>query len=277
MRALKRNHEWVACLALAAGIGCGSGGARYLATDDGGAGDLASPGSDGGAVDLAAPAPDGGVDLAGPPAVDLAVVPADQAIAKADLAPPPADLAKQQADLAPPLPALVTITISGATVAPFKADGTEWDGPGKVDQKTIDGLAAALVGGNSYAVVTGFLGGQAILALTRPDPFGTGEVFVGGGWINKIDLATTVNNVENTFAPAWPGPPAWQHVPLAPTLRVRVHGVDEDLVNHDVIGDAEIGYAALVQAWQSQNVVQVQVSGQTQNQLLFVGLSVVGE
>ena len=60
-------------------------------------------------------------------------------------------------------------------------------------------------------------------------------------------------------------------------MRLRVTVIDEDLWEDDPIGVAEINYDDVVAALEAGEVYQVKVAEQTQNQLLFVGISVMPE
>ena len=84
------------------------------------------------------------------------------------------------------------------------------------------------------------------------------------------------NNFEDTYTPIWPSPtPGWSQVPLISDLRFRFNLFDEDLVNDDPIGVAEVNYADVVAALKDGHIFQVELAAQTNNQLLFVAMSVM--
>jgi hypothetical protein len=177
------------------------------------------------------------------------------------------------------LPKFVTIEIVGATVAPFKADQTPWDGIGTINEEVIEGLGKALASTNPYTSVIAYLAGPivngALDAFDKPDPYGNAKVFVSGSWSAPITLASRDGAIDDTFTPQWSDPPSWNHIPLDSNLRVQVSLTDADLSNDDGIGVAEIPHDEIVAALTGQTIRQVNVATQTQNQLLFVGISVV--
>lgn len=188
-------------------------------------------------------------------------------------------------------PRLVSISILDTTFAPFKAGGRAWDGNGMADQDAIDGLARVVAGLGPYGVAAAAVGSivsrLALPTLALPDPFGTGEIYAGGRWQAQLVLATEDENAEDRYFTTWPRraardgtlvPPGWIHVPLTPELQVRLSLFDCDSpLSNDAMGNPVVNYDQIVHALETRQTVQVNVSEQTQNQVLTVGISVTGE
>jgi hypothetical protein len=169
----------------------------------------------------------------------------------------------------PAVPASLTIEVVSALIGPSKVDHTEWDGPGKIPDSVVTGLAAAL-GAGQFAPVLSYMATEAAKAVSKPDPFGFMEVNAEGQWVSYQGLVT----VDDTFTPQWPGPPGWTGVPYSKSLRIRVNLSDEDVAYDDPIGVAEINGSDIAAAWAAQKVYQVRVAEQTSNQILYIGISV---
>lgn len=176
-------------------------------------------------------------------------------------------------DTVPAAPGYVNIEIISALLGPSKSDGTPWDGTGNVPSSVTDGLALALkVPG--MGDILNFMASSAVQALSKPDPLGTAQIDMGGGFGNVITLANLNNNTEDTFEPTWPGQPGWLSVSFSMALKVRVDVKDEDLLNDDDVGVATINGNDLYQAWLDGRTYWVRVEGQTYNQLLAVAVQV---
>jgi len=171
------------------------------------------------------------------------------------------------------VPPFLTIEIVSALVGPSKIDGTQWDGTGEVPSDLVLGLAAAL-GAGVFAPVFSFMVTEAAQVAGKPDPFGYTEINAVGEWDFRQDLATIDTNTEDTFAPNWPMPVGWSNVPYSENIRIRLVLKDEDLVNDDDMGVAEINAADVAAAWAAKKIYQVRVAEQTANQILYVGISV---
>jgi hypothetical protein len=186
-----------------------------------------------------------------------------------------ADASMASPDASPALPAKVTILITSATIAPFKADRTEWDSASTVSGDLAKELISALDGTDPFDAVISYLGSTAVTTevsgYDKPDPEGNAYLWANGAWGDGIPLAA----IQDTFTPSWND--GWQHVSLTPSLRVEVVLDDQDLVNNDPIGSVQLSYSDLVSALQAGKIYQVNVATQGQNQLLFVGISVTGE
>ncbi len=86
--------------------------------------------------------------------------------------------------------------------------------------------------------------------VAKPDPYGWIELAIGGIYDPSLTgtPGTTSTNLEDTFTPAFPGG-GYINVPMDSGLRLRVTLFNEDLINDDSIGTAEINYNDLLVAW----------------------------
>jgi hypothetical protein len=81
---------------------------------------------------------------------------------------------------------------------------------------------------------------------------------------------------KDTYTPMWSD--ATLHGVVASSeIRLRITLIDQDVVEDDPIGVVELTEADLVAARTAGRVHHVQVSEQSQNQILFVGISVLAE
>jgi hypothetical protein len=172
----------------------------------------------------------------------------------------------------------VSVQIVDAIIGPAQdAEGTPWDGPGTVDPSIIEDVSEALVGANPAAAVLAILANPALAVFDPPDPYGTvqatafgvtGPVYPG--------LATSANPVPNTYNPIWPnGGFEYTGVPIDSDVRITVSLWDSDLVFDDTIGTAVINSDDFKAALAAKQKYEVQVSDQTNNLLLFIGIEVV--
>jgi hypothetical protein len=169
----------------------------------------------------------------------------------------------------------VTVELQSALVGPGKVTRELWDADGsEVPTETWSQLATALAGANPYVAASALLVNPVLAGTKAPDPYGTARLDIGQGIGLTYQLADRSSNMEDTYRPAWPNPIVWFNVPLDQSLRLKVEVTDEDLVNDDSIGIAEITKAQLLDALASGKVYQVPVADQTDNQLLFLGISV---
>lgn len=181
------------------------------------------------------------------------------------------------------LPDSVTIEMLGALIGPGKSDGTEWDGPGKIPDDVVTGLATAL-GSPEIAPILNFAQGAAYQALSKPDPYGIAQLnWDGSGFdpAQTISLATVDNNRQDTFTPDWPmdasgALPGWATVPFTPDLQIRVDLDDEDLTAPDHIGTVTIDFPDLKKAWESKKSYWI-LTGDPTKQLLAVQVQVTGK
>jgi len=179
-------------------------------------------------------------------------------------------------NLIPAVPDYVTLQITDALICPWGSDGKEWDGDRAVSQDDMNELAEALAGSYPYTAAMAVIAGLANEGFASPDPYGFAEIWNNGSW-HPIALATSSTNPEDTFHPVWLRSPGWSHVRVDPNMRVRVTLYDEDLIHDDPIGVAEINYDDILSALDARQIVNVRVHDQGQQQILFIGLSVIAE
>jgi len=169
----------------------------------------------------------------------------------------------------------VSVTIKGAIIAPAKADGNPWDGFGSVDQGVLQAVADALVGTNPVAAVLAALGNPALLAVSKPDPYGWAQASAFGTIGDAYWLAEKPPAMQDTVTPTWPYGWYYQNVPIDSDVRIAVTVIDDDLSSDDAIGSAEINSNDLKDALAAQQRFEVRVDDQTAGQLLFIGISVI--
>lgn len=180
-------------------------------------------------------------------------------------------------------PEFATIEITDTLVQPWMAGGELWDGTSSVGQTEIEGLLEALSSEFPYVAVFDYVAGLAVDAYDAPDPFAYAERWGDGNWIEPVALCTYENNDEDTFAPVWPGDPAsanlrgWHGVAVSPDMRIRVTVGDEDLSEHDSIGQVELNYDDVITALKAKQVHPIRVDDQGQGQVLFIGISAIPE
>lgn len=184
--------------------------------------------------------------------------------------PPP--VAKQS----PPLPTIVTVDVLSAMIGPSKADGRAWDGlPGaRIPDAARAAVRAALGATNPYAAVGLVLAELVNTGTKPPDVQGTATMFFGG---QPTGPAQFLPKIQDSFTPSWLTPARWSHVPLDDRVRIRVHFDDADLQFDDPIGDVELNAGHLATALAAGTVSHIRVENQTQEQVLFVGISVMRE
>jgi hypothetical protein len=170
---------------------------------------------------------------------------------------------------------LVTIQIKDAIIAPGKADGSNWDGFGKVDSSVVQAVAAALLESDPAAKVVAALASPVLSNIDKPDPYGTAQLTAYGMTVAPAARVTRDGAIPDTFTPIWPSTFEYKNVPIDTDVRISVDLWDKDLLDDDPIGDAEINSTDLRAALAAQNKYEVRVDGQTDGQLLFVGIEVV--
>jgi len=170
----------------------------------------------------------------------------------------------------PPEPLLRRVDLVGATIAPVKADGRQWDGLGAQANKLIlNGLSAALASATPYAAAMRFLSEPATQALAKPDVTGVAELYIDGQLVKRHTLA----KIQDSFTPQWTDV-AWENV-TPKRARLRIVLYDADLTAADPIGIMDLNGDDLLAAQWDGNVRQVLVSKQTNRQALFVAVSVM--
>jgi hypothetical protein len=167
----------------------------------------------------------------------------------------------------------VTISLIDATIAPSKLGGSPWDGLGRVPEAVTSRLAAALVTQAPQAAVLAALADPMMQGIEKPEPVGTAELMIGG--VHGQVLA--LKSQRDTCTPRWEDSPTWTGVELSPAVRLRVSLRDKDVSADDPIGSFELGESDFRAALRAGHVLQVPVGLQVQQQVLFAGISVVGE
>ncbi|AKT42105.1 hypothetical protein [Chondromyces crocatus] len=175
------------------------------------------------------------------------------------------------------LPNFVQITVVDAKLGLGKSDGSQWDGLGVVPLEAIQDLAKAMSVIDRRAQIADH--GIAILRtgigmFNAPDAVGWAEL-VGADLPQTATRQQLVAEAEDTFLPVWRGPPTWNRVPFHASLALTGRLEDDDTPGrNDLIGNFYIPYDQLLAALRAQRVHQVQLSEQTHNQLLFIGVLV---
>ena len=175
--------------------------------------------------------------------------------------------------VAPESPRFVSVTLVGATVAPAKFDGTQWDGTESISSQVMSSLRTALDLSDPASAAARVLTGPAMRGIEKPEPKGTATLIANGVPDQRMRLAAQ----RDTFTPIWRGPPTWRHVPLSHDVRLRVELFDDDFAFDDPIGTFELGQDDFMAALRSGHVHQVRVDEQTNRQVLFAGISVTAE
>lgn len=165
------------------------------------------------------------------------------------------------------------ISIVDALIAPAKVSGLPWDGTGgAIDQGTWGELSFAHGAADPYSAALGILASRADSGTARPDPKGTVLLYDAHEEV-EIELPM---EFKDTFTPMWSD--ATLHgVVNSSESRLRITLIDQDVVEDDPNGVVEPTEADLVAAGTTGRVHHHQVSEQSQNQSLFVGISALTE
>jgi hypothetical protein len=164
---------------------------------------------------------------------------------------------------------LKTISITGAVMAPYMIDGTEWDGPGKAGPEAAKAYATALMSSNPYGAVMGVLASPTLSMMAKPDTSGSVELWVGGRRIQTIAL----DKKQDTFTPQW-SHVTFQRVDIE-SARVRIILIDRDAFQDDPAGVVELGPPHFHTAVKVGTVYPADVHTQSSRQILFVNISVM--
>jgi hypothetical protein len=169
----------------------------------------------------------------------------------------------------------VTVELQSAVIAPGKLSREPWDADGtQIPTQTWSQLATALAGANPYVSVSALLINPVLAGTKAPDPYGTARLDVGQSIGTTLALGDRATNMEDTYTPTFSRPALWVKVPIDQNVRIKVDLNDEDLINDDAIGVAEVNSAQLKEALAAGKVYHVPVADQTNQQILFLGLSV---
>jgi hypothetical protein len=187
----------------------------------------------------------------------------------------PCDLDEASAECQQQRSMTVTVELQSALIGPGKLDHTSWDGNGEMVSTEIwSNLASALAGASPYTAAAGLLVNPVLAGTRAPDAMGTARLDIGQSVGQPLILADASSNIEDSYSPSWATPALWGNVPLDQNVRIKVDLTDEDLLNHDSIGVAEINSSHLVDALAAGKVYHVPVADQTNQQILFLGISV---
>jgi hypothetical protein len=186
-----------------------------------------------------------------------------------------------------------TVEFTGAVVGLSKHDKTTWDLsavtsiPEEVRRQFEHALlkASAKVAGSdpelAAAGVVAALGLAAIDTKAKPDPMGTVELTIDGQTVGGAKGRHALPYMRDTFTPVWSVGP-WSHIPLDSKhdVRLRLHLEDYDpdfMGGNDPIGTVMINSDDLLRAARLRKVLPVYVGDQSQDQLVFVYVSVTME
>lgn len=178
------------------------------------------------------------------------------------------------------MPKRYNVQITGAMVAPSMTNGDQWDGSGTIDpaekQKFLDALGKVPTYG-AYLELAAIVADAVNAGTAAPDPYGYAELAQSGTYQSDLRFsffADVNSNLEDTYVPNFPLPNGWTDLKIDEGTRVRVTLLDEDLVNDDPIGVAEISSSELLAAASEGKVHHVRVDDQTQRQLVYIDVSV---
>lgn len=174
--------------------------------------------------------------------------------------------------VAPPPPTFATVSVLGVTIGPGKSDGSQWDGFFSIPAGLALEVARDMQAPNDYVVTLDLLN-RASQGLAKPDIYGEAQLLVQGVNTGSIPMPLSV---EDSFSPTWPRV-GWLHVPLDEDVRLRVSLMDDDMTSPDSVGIFELSPEVLREALKEGKVLQVDVSAQTQQQVLFCAISVSRE
>jgi len=172
-------------------------------------------------------------------------------------------------------PQRVSIQIVGATIAPSRVDGSKWLGFGKAKAAQVSKVMDALLMAEPHVAVINALAQVAMSTSDKPIPYGVVDVATAGKFHTNARKGFG-DSRQHSFTPFF-GNINYQDIPLDYGTRIEVrmwnyHPIEKR--NIDPIGVAEINSDDLKKALDSQKIYQLNVSDQTQNQLLFIAIEV---
>jgi hypothetical protein len=154
----------------------------------------------------------------------------------------------------------VRLALTAVAVAPGKADGRPWDGPGQLPAQVVDGLRAPLSRSLLGSVFGALSRGGVVGALVNLLPW-TANAFISGMAAPDVQVELSLNGkllarsamVSNSFFPTWTdvytGP-----LTLNDYDQIELKAIDRDVLFHDQIGvctsqgmpwvDSHHGYAS---------------------------------
>jgi hypothetical protein len=173
-----------------------------------------------------------------------------------------------------------TVIIEDALIGPGKVDGSSWDpGSNTIPPGVFDDLNRALAEANPFAAALAVIGEplltNALDSFQKPDCYGTMRLDALGQvgteyWLVTRDLAT-----QDSYTPSFPGPVGFTGVPIDTDVRLTLHLWDADALDaDDEVGVAVINGPDMRAALDLQQKAQVAVWDQTNQQILFFGITV---
>lgn len=119
------------------------------------------------------------------------------------------------------------------------------------------------------------IGATVLDHAAAPDAQGNVRLAIDGQVVGGDKGVTNLGTSYNKYTPAWSA--GWSHIPLDCNHDVRLILFLEDydpVGQNDQIGTVEVNRDDLIRAARLQKVVPVYVGDQSQNQLVFVNVSV---
>ena len=175
------------------------------------------------------------------------------------------------------LPGTVHIQLVDVVVSPSRADGAQWDGAmpaAPFGREVFRDVAFSSAPGTPW--VHTWAGASPGGGRERPDPHGWADLAISGAWVAESARRWPSEGetfLVDTLAARF-DPLEWRDVPFDAGTRLRVTVLDRDFPSDEMMGVAEIPFAALVRALEVGGVLQVPVGDQTDGQVMSVGVSV---
>jgi len=183
-----------------------------------------------------------------------------------------------------------TVKLVGAVIGLTKTDGRSWDPGGTISQEDLTRFrnaawkltAKGVAGGDSVTAAAGIAGviGAAVVAKKAiPDPMGTAELSIDGERVGQVFSLPYTKDNQDTFTPAW-SPGRWRHISLDAKhdVRLYVNLQDYDWADgNDPMLPVEISRKDLLDAARFGKVFPVYVGDQSENQVMFLKISVTME
>ena len=161
----------------------------------------------------------------------------------------------------------LNIDILGALLGPGKVDRSEWDGVGNVPDEIW--LTVAILVEMPVQDVLDWLSTSTVQTLSKPDPYGTVEIDLGGGWEQPVELAARTNTFQPLFDDA-----SYVGLDAAAEMRLKVELWDEDVFLDDPVGAVIISRAQIDAARDAGGSYWVNVASQSNGQIVYVQIAV---
>jgi hypothetical protein len=173
-------------------------------------------------------------------------------------------------------PTLFVVEFLNATIAPTKFSGAPWDGFGGAKPGAVAVLASLVTAAEPSTAVITAAARLGVKGTELPEPVGYVEAYRDGeteaGPRCVLADMPVERHERDTLTPSFRC--QFRLSRDLSAYRFRLKLVDKDVTDHDLIGVAEIGPEALLEALKSERISQVRVADQTNGQLLSVGISV---